>query len=93
MAQEHETATLAWLRAEGGRQIVLLKERHGELLPAREMADGVMVVELLDVRDSALPRCYNVITSAGTLYGLHGGQLFLLATPAQVESYESNRTA
>lgn len=83
---EHETATLAWLRAEGGQQVILVQRRNGDVLPAKK-PDGAALARLIDVRESAVPRHYNVITSAGTIYAVSGGTLFRLATPAQVKIY------
>ena len=89
---EHETATLAWLRAEGGHQILLVQLDGAEVRPAKRMKDAALV-RLLTIRESTTPRCYDVVTSAGTIHDVAGGSVFLLATPAQAEHFDQVASA
>ena len=88
--QEHETATLSWLKAEGTPQIVLIQMRKdGAIKPAKQ-AKGASLAKLMKVRESAFPSCYDAVTSAGTLLALGGNTIFMLATPAQVDAYNES---
>jgi len=88
---EHETATLAWLRAEGGHPIVLVERKGSEIRPAREPR-GAILVRLINTQP-VRRAVYDVTTSAGVLPEIGGQAVFLLATPKQVESYEQTASA